>query len=73
MLPKFVIAFVSIVAAAALMTTGASAGRGGPPSWGTWRWPPYADGGNVPKTMCGYVRAYPYNPRAKGHWIYQCR
>jgi hypothetical protein len=35
MLPKFVIAFVSFVAAAALMATGASAGRAGPPSCST--------------------------------------
>jgi hypothetical protein len=73
MLPKFMTACLAIVAAAALMTTGASAGRGGPPMWGTWRWPHYAEGGNTPKTTCGYVHPYPHNPRAKGRWIYQCR
>jgi hypothetical protein len=75
MLPKFVIACVAIVAAAALMATGASAGRGAVPSPGTWRWPPYSEGGNMPKNTCGYVRVnpYPYNPRAHGRRIYQCR
>jgi hypothetical protein len=73
MSPQVVIAGFAIVAATALMTNAATAGRGNVPSPGTWRWPPYAEGGNMPKTTCGYVRAYPYNPRAKGHWIYQCR
>jgi hypothetical protein len=59
--------FVTITA---LMATGASAGRGAVPTPGTWNWPPYAEGGNVPRTSCGYVRV---NPRGQGRWIYECR
>jgi hypothetical protein len=75
MLPKFVIACFAIVAAASLIATGASAGRGAVPSRGTWKWPPYAECGNMPKTTCGYVRVtpYSYNPRAQGQGTYQCR
>ena len=69
MLPKSVIAFVaaSAFATGALMPTGASAGRGGLQP-GTWNWPPYAEGGNMPRTTCGYVRVnpYPYKPRVRG-------
>jgi hypothetical protein len=75
MLTKLEIACFAIVAAASLIATGASAGRGAVPSPGTWRWPPYAEGGNMPKTTCGYLRVnpFPYNSRAQGRWIYQCR
>jgi hypothetical protein len=72
---KFAIACFAIVAAPALIATDATAGRGAVPSPGTWRWPPYAEGGNMPKTTCGYVQVnpYPYNPRRQARWIYQCR
>ena len=49
-MPKSVIACLAataFVATTALMPTGASAGRGGPQP-GTWNWPPYAEGGNMP-------------------------
>jgi hypothetical protein len=49
MLSKFLIACSVLVAATALMATGASAGRGAVPQPGTWRWPPYAEGGNMPR------------------------
>jgi hypothetical protein len=64
-----VIACFAIIAATALMATCASADRGAVPSPGTWKWPPYAEGGNMPKTTCGYVRVKPY----QGRWIYKCR
>ena len=55
MSPKSVIcclAATAFVATTALMPTGASAGaRGGAanvPQPGTWNWPPYAEGGNMP-------------------------
>ena len=73
MLPKSVIyclAATAFVTTTALMPTGASAGgRGGAanvPQPGTWNWPPYAEGGNMPQTTCGYVWV-------KGRWAYQCR
>ena len=77
MLPKSVIACLAataFVATTALMSTSASAGRGGPQP-GTWNWPPYAEGGNMPQTTCGYVwvNSYPYKPRSHARWIYQCR
>jgi len=53
MLLKSVIACLAVVAATVLMPTGASAaGRGGGnwPQPGTWNWPPYAEGGNMPRT-----------------------
>jgi hypothetical protein len=75
MLPKSVIACLAataFVATIALMPTDASAGR---PQPGTWNWPPYAEGGNMPRTTCGYVlvNPRPYGPRGQGRWIYQCR
>jgi len=72
---KFAIACFAIIAALALIATDATAGRGAVPSPGTWRWPPYAEGGNMPKTTCGYVQVnpYPYSPRRQARWIYQCR
>ena len=82
MLPKSVIACLAataFVATTALMPTGASAGaRGGAanvPQPGTWNWPPYAEGGNMPRTTCGYVwvNPYPYKPRGQGRWVYECR
>jgi hypothetical protein len=78
MLLKSVIAYLAVVAATVLMPTGASAaGRGGAnwPQPGTWNWPPYAEGGNMPRTTCGYVRVnpYPYKPQGQGRWVYQCR
>jgi hypothetical protein len=48
MLPKSVIACLAataFIATTALMPTGASAAR---PQPGTWNWPPYAEGGNMP-------------------------
>jgi hypothetical protein len=68
-------------AASALMATGASAagGRGGAaanvPQPGTWNWPPYAEGGNMPRSTCGYVLVNPYHykVRNQGRWVYQCR
>jgi hypothetical protein len=77
MLPKSVIACLAataFVATTALMPTGASAGRGGLQP-GTWNWPPYAEGGNMPRSTCGYVwvNPYPYKHRGQGRWIYQCR
>jgi hypothetical protein len=55
MLPKSVIACLAAIAfigTTALMATGASAaGRGAAgnvPTPGTWNWPPYAEGGNMP-------------------------
>jgi hypothetical protein len=77
MLLKSVIACLAataFVATTALMPTGASAGRGGPQP-GTYNWPPYAEGGNMPRTACGYVwvNPYPYRHRGQGRWIYQCR
>jgi hypothetical protein len=78
MLPKFVIvclAATAFVATTALMPTGASAARGNVPQPGTWNWPPYAGGGNMPRATCGYVwvNPYPYKPRPQGRWVYQCR
>jgi hypothetical protein len=75
MLPKSVIACLAVtafVATSALMPTGASAAR---PQPGTWNWPPYAEGGNMPRTTCGHVWAnpYPYKPRGQGRWAYECR
>jgi hypothetical protein len=57
MLSKFVIvclAATAFVATTALMPTGASArapgapGAANVPQPGTWNWPPYAEGGNMP-------------------------
>ena len=75
MLRKSVItclAATSFVTITALMVTGASAGRGAVPTPGTWNWPPYAEGGNMPRSTCGYVWVNPYQ-RHQGRWIYQCR
>ena len=77
MLPKSVIACLAAIAfvtTTALLSTGASAGRGGRQP-GTWNWPPYAEGGNMPRTTCGYVliNPYPYKHRGQGRRIYQCR
>jgi hypothetical protein len=78
MLGKSVIiclAATAFAAATALMATDASAGgRGGVgnvPQPGTWNWPPYAEGGNMPRNACGYVRMRPYKS-AKPQWVYQC-
>jgi hypothetical protein len=48
---------------------------GNVPMPGTWNWPPYAEGGNMPRTTSGYVRVnpYPYNPHSRGRWVHQCR
>jgi hypothetical protein len=65
----------AVAAAAALVATDASAGgRGGVgnvPQPGTWNWPPYAEGGNMPRTACGYVPIRPYKS-AKPQWVYKC-
>ncbi len=84
MLPKSVIpcfAAVAFVAAIALVPTGASAAAPGAPGAanvpqpGTWNWPPYAEGGNMSRSTCGYVWVNPhyYRPRSEGRWVYQCR
>ena len=78
MLSKRVIACLpaaAFVAAIALLPSGASAGgRGGGganiPLPGTYRWPPYAEGGNMPQTTCGYVRVNSH--RHYGQWVYRC-
>jgi hypothetical protein len=73
MLPKSAIvclAATGFVATTALMATGVSAGRGAVPTPGTWNWPPYAEGRNMPRTTCGYVWV---RPRGQGRWVYQCR
>ena len=76
MLLKSVIACLAataFVATTALMPTGASAGRGGPQP-GTYNWPPYAEGGNMPRTTCGYVwvNPYPYKHRGQGRLRVSC-
>jgi hypothetical protein len=82
MLPRCVVvclATTAFVATTALMPTGApAAGRGGAanvPQPGTWNWPPYAEGGNMPQTTCRYVSVNPrpYGPRGQGRWVYVCR
>jgi hypothetical protein len=78
MLPKSVIACLAAtgcVATTVLIATSASAGRGAVPTPGTWNWPPYAEGGNMPRAACGDVRVNPYGykPRGQGRWVYQCR
>jgi hypothetical protein len=57
----------AFVATTALMPTDASAGRGGLQP-GTWNWPPYPEGGNMPRTTCGYVwvNPDPYSPGFRG-------
>jgi hypothetical protein len=73
MLPKSVIACLAAaacVATTALMPTVASAGRGGGPTYGSWRWPPYTE------MNCGYVRVNTYyrqKQSGNGEWVYQCR
>jgi hypothetical protein len=67
MLPKSAIACLAaaaFVAATALMPTGAYATGGLQP--GTWKWPPYADGGNMHRTACGYVLVDPYPTKPRG-------
>ena len=58
MLPTVIVslAATAFVATTALMPTGASAAR---PQPGTWNWPPYAEGGNMPRTTCGHVWVIP--------------
>ena len=75
MLFKPVIACLVITAFAAVIPTSASAFRGAPMQ-GTYRWPPGAFGtdGGTPGPTCGYiwVNPYPYKPRTRGRWVYQC-
>ena len=76
MLAKSVIAcLAAFVVTTTLMPTEASAGGRGMSQPGTYNWPPYAEGGNMPQTTCGYVRVNPdpYRHRGQGRWIYQCR
>ncbi len=75
MLSKFLIASLAVVAATALMPVSASAVSRGGPQPGTYNWPPYAEGGNMPRATCGYVwvNPYPHKPRPQGRWVYQCR
>ena len=66
----------AFVATMAMLPTVASAGfsAGNWPQPGTFNWPPYAEGGNMPRTTCGYVRVNPYpKPRGQESWIYRCR
>ena len=75
MLPKTVIACLAataFVAATALVARPWSEAK--VPTPGTWDWPPY-EGGNMPRTTCGYVwvNPYHYKPRRQGRWVYQCR
>jgi hypothetical protein len=77
MLPKTVIACFVVTAfttTAFIPTDVSAAGRGGGnwPQPGTWNWPPYAEGGNMPRTTCGYVWVNPYKHRNQGRWIYHC-
>jgi hypothetical protein len=80
MLARCVIVYLAVaafVATMAMLPTVASAGfsAGNWPQPGTFNWPPYAEGGNTPRTTCGYlwVNPYPYKPRSQGRWVYQCR
>ena len=53
---------------------GAPAGAANVPQPGTWNWPPYAEGGYMPRDSCGYVWINPYrHKQGGGHWIYHCR
>jgi hypothetical protein len=76
MLPKSVIACLSgaaFIATNALMPTGVSAASRGGLQPGTYNWPPYAESGNLPGTICGHVWIHPYRHKpAKGQWVYQC-
>ena len=51
----------AFAATTAMLPTVASAGfaAGNYPQPGTWNWPPYAEGGNMPRTTCGYVWVNP--------------
>ena len=78
MLPKSVIvclAATAFVVTTALMPTDASAGGRSGPQAGTWNWPPYAEGGYMSRTTCGYVwvNPYPYKLWGQGRWVYECR
>jgi hypothetical protein len=78
MLPKSVIvclAATALVVTTALMPTDASAGGRSGPQPGTWNWPPYAEGGYMSRTTCGYVwvNPYPYKLWGQGRWVYECR
>jgi len=79
MLPKSVIACclaatVFIVTTAVMPTDASAAGRSAPLP-GTYNWPPFAEGGNMPRATCGYVwvNPYPYKPRSQVRRVYQCR
>jgi hypothetical protein len=71
------LAAAMFVATMAILPTVASAGfsAGNWPQPGTYNWPPYAEGGNMPRTTCGYVRVNPYShkPHSQWLWVYQCR
>jgi hypothetical protein len=80
MLPRCVVvclaatAFATTVMLPAVASAGFAAGNW--PQAGTWNWPPYAEGGNMPRTTCGYVllNPSPYGPRrGQGRWGYVCR
>ena len=79
MLPRCVIVCLAATAFAitAMLPAVASAGFAGGnwPRPGTWNWPPYAEGGNMPRTTCGYVSVNPrpYGPRGQGRLVYVCR
>jgi len=72
--PKSAIACLAVVVTTALMPSGALAAGRMAPMPGTYRWPPYAEGGNMPRTTCGYVQVnpYPYKHRQGGR-VYRCR
>lgn len=71
------LAATAFVATTVMPPSVASAGfsAGNWPQPGTFNWPPYAEGGNMPRTACGYVRVnhYPYKPQSQWRWVYQCR
>ena len=79
MLRKFLVIcpLAAFAAITALTSTGALARHGGGganwPQPGTPNWPPYAEGGNMPQTTCGYVWMNPYRHKSgSGHWVYHC-
>ena len=76
MLARCVVVGLAATAFAAKTIMPTSASAAGAQNWrqpGTWNWPPYAEGGNTPRTTCSYVWGYPYKPRGQGGWVYQCR
>jgi len=76
------IAMVALLASGLINPSHEALARGAPgapgaanvPQPGTWNWPTYAEGGNMPQTTCGYVWINPYRQKpGSGHWVYHCR